>query len=223
MSNVHSLESVIGYGFHDPALLSRALTHSSYANEHGEHSNERLEFLGDSVLGFLTAEFLYTTFPDISEGELTKRRAFLVCEKSLVQVAGRLELQGFIRLGKGEGTAKVRDSIVADGVEALIGAMFLDGGADASRRFIERYLFCHFTKDADYPAHSDAKTALQEIVQRDKGADLSYNLLWEEGPDHAKTFHVEVVLSGKPLAKGSGRSKKDAEQDAARKAIAQWY
>jgi ribonuclease-3 len=217
---LHTLETTIGYTFNDPALLTQAMSHSSYANEHGTGSNERLEFLGDSVLGFLTAEHLFSTYLGLTEGELTRRRAQMVCERSLVRVADGIRLCGFLLLGKGEGQAGVRDSILADGVEALIGALFLDSGAEAARCFAERFIWPFFQGEASFSAMSDAKTALQEVVQRERGAELTYRLVREEGPDHAKTFHVEVLRSGKTLAAGSGRSKKEAEQDAASRALA---
>jgi ribonuclease-3 len=217
---LHTLETTIGYTFNDPALLAQAMSHSSYANEHGTGSNERLEFLGDSVLGFLTAEHLFSTYPGLSEGDLTRRRAQMVCERSLLRVADGIKLRGFVLLGKGEGQAGARDSILADGVEALIGALFLDGGAEVVKRFAESFLWPNFNSEASFSAMSDAKTALQEVVQRERGAELTYRLLREEGPDHAKTFYVEVLRSGQVLAEGSGRSKKEAEQDAAGKALA---
>ena len=215
----HQLEATIGYTFNDRAYLTQALSHSSYANATGGRSNERLEFLGDAVLGYTAAEFLYKSFPARPEGDLTRWRAQMVCERSLVTVADRVGLRGQLLLGKGEAQSGVRDSIVADGVEALIGALYLDGGPVAARAFIDRFLLAHYNDEAAFSHVADAKTALQEYVQRERGADLQYRLVREEGPDHAKQFFVEVLNNGAVLADGVGRSKKDAEQEAARAAL----
>ena len=215
------LEEKLGYTFTDRTLLERALTHSSYANENrgkGLESNERLEFLGDSVLGMVTADFLFRTKPNLPEGDLTRTRAALVCEGSLVEVAQQLNLGSYLKLGKGEdaGGGRERPSIQADAVEAVIAAIYLDGGIGSARKFIQRFILDR----GDVVAVSrDHKTALQELVQRESGQVLEYRLLGATGPDHAKVFRVEVDLNGEAVGTGEGRSKKEAEQNAARAAI----
>lgn len=217
-----TLEEKIGYSFRDRSLLENALTHSSYANEHraaGVPSNERLEFLGDSILGLVVADHLYRTRPDLPEGDLTRIRAALVCEGSLVQVAQALDLGSYLKLGKGEdhGGGRARPSIQADAVESVLAAVYLDGGISAARRLIQHFILDHISRVHD--ASKDHKTALQELVQRKTGQDLSYELVGESGPDHAKTFRMEVLLNGEAIGTGEGRSKKEAEQNAAAAAI----
>lgn len=219
---IKDLENAIGYHFRNISLLQNALTHSSYANERWHNSlmsNERLEFLGDSVLGMVVAEYLYRTFPDRPEGELTRMRADMVCEKSLAEVAGRIDLGTHLMLGNGEeqGGGRGRDSILADAVESVIAACFLDGGMTAARKFIEQFIL------VEVPVRKlhnvDYKTALQELVQQKKNQTLSYRLIGESGPDHDKHFDVQVALNGEVVGIGSGSSKKRAEQMAARSAI----
>ena len=214
-----NLEQKLHYHFKDPALLELALTHSSFANEKSSHcNNERLEFLGDSVLGFITAEYLYGALPGTPEGELTKLRAAAVCEKSLAVFARELELGQYLRLGKGElmsGGAD-RPSILSDAFESVIAAIYLDGGINAARAFVLRFIK---TAQTDVASVTDYKTRLQEIVQRNPDEHLSYVLAAEAGPDHDKTFTVEVYLNSNCIATGEGHSKKKAEQDAARKAL----
>ena len=217
------LEEKLGYTFRDKHLLENALTHSSYANEHreaGAHSNERLEFLGDSILGLVVADHLYRTRPDLPEGDLTRIRAALVCENSLVEVAQSLDLGSYLRLGKGEdhGGGRARPSIQADAVEAVLAAVYLDGGIGSARKIITRYILCREVEGLN--SSRDYKTALQELVQRESGQVLKYRLTGEEGPDHDKRFFVEVDLNGAPLGSGKGHSKKEAEQMAAKAAIA---
>ena len=217
-----TLEDVLGYTFKDKNLLVNALTHSSYANENrasGATSNERLEFLGDSILGMVTAEHLFRTHPDMPEGELTRTRAALVCEGSLHQVAKTWGLGQYLRLGKGEesGGGRERTSILADAVEAVLAAMYLDGGIGTARKTIHRFILTG--EERAEAANRDYKTTLQELVQKESGQVLSYRLTGESGPDHAKTFLVEVSLNGKSVGQGAGRSKKEAEQMAARAAI----
>ena len=219
-----SLEEKLGYTFHDRRLLENALTHSSYANENkskGETSNERLEFLGDSVLGMVVADHLYRTHPDMPEGELTRTRAALVCEDSLVEVAAQLELGQYLKLGRGEdaGGGRKRPSIQADAVEAVIAAVYLDGGIGSARKLITNFILTNNEREQE-GAVRDFKTALQELVQRESGRVLSYRLMGESGPDHAKVFSVEVDLNGRPIGAGEGRSKKEAEQNAAKAAMA---
>lgn len=218
-----TLEERLDYHFKDISLLENALIHSSYANEHhlgGIHSNERLEFLGDSILGVVVADSLYRTFPELPEGNLTRLRASLVCENSLVLVAKELQLGAYLKLGKGEeaGGGRTRPSINADAVEAVLAAVYLDGGIDEARRIIQRFILNNMAKA--YEASRDYKTALQELVQRKSGQVLTYHLVGESGPDHAKQFTMEVRLNEQPVGQGTGRSKKEAEQMAARAAIA---
>ena len=221
---MEKLEEKLGYTFHDRRLLENALTHSSYANENkskGETSNERLEFLGDSVLGMVVADHLYRTHPDMPEGELTRTRAALVCEDSLVEVAAQLELGQYLKLGRGEdaGGGRKRPSIQADAVEAVIAAVYLDGGIGSARKPITNFILTNNEREQE-GAVRDFKTALQELVQRESGRVLSYRLMGESGPDHAKVFSVEVDLNGRPIGAGEGRSKKEAEQNAAKAAMA---
>ena len=218
---MEALEEKLGYQFTDRSLLENALTHSSYANENrsrGVQSNERLEFLGDSVLGMVTADYLYRAHPNLPEGDLTRTRAALVCEESLVEVAQRLDLGAYLRLGKGEeaGGGRERPSIVADAVEAVLAAVYLDGGIGSARKLIQRFIL---DKEEEKSASRDYKTALQELVQRESGRVLGYKLIGAQGPDHAKIFSVEVDLNGVPIGQGQGRSKKEAEQNAAKAAI----
>jgi ribonuclease-3 len=216
------LEEKLGYHFQNRALLENALTHSSYANENrgrGLQSNERLEFLGDSVLGMVTADYLYRTHPDLPEGDLTRTRAALVCEGSLVEVARELDLGSHLLLGKGEdaGGGRERPSIVADAVEALLAAVYLDGGIGSARKVITRFIL---DAEEEKTGSRDYKTALQELVQRESGQVLEYRLTGSTGPDHAKVFQVAVDLNGAPIGSGEGRSKKEAEQAAAKAAFA---
>ena len=216
------LEAVIGYKFRNISLLQNALTHSSYANERWHNSllsNERLEFLGDSVLGMLVAEYLYRSFPDRTEGELTRMRADMVCEKTLADVANAIGLGDHLLLGHGEDRlgGRTRDSILADAVESIIAASFLDGGLSAALGIVRRFIL---VKVPVKKLHNmDYKTLLQELVQQKKNQVLSYELTAETGPDHDKRFDVEVSLNGRVVGTGFGTSKKRAEQDAARAAI----
>ena len=215
-----TLEEKLGYTFQSPELLENALTHSSCANEsRGKlQSNERLEFLGDSILGMVVADHLYRNHPDLPEGELTRTRSALVCEESLVEVAQALGLGEYLKLGKGEeaGGGRHRPSIQADAVEAVLAAVYLDGGIGSARKLIQKFIL---DREAEKSASRDYKTALQELVQRESGQVLGYQLVGEEGPDHDKRFFVEVDLNGTPVGSGQGRSKKEAEQMAAKAAI----
>ena len=219
---IKDLETAIGYKFKNITLLQNALTHSSYANEQWHDSlksNERLEFLGDSVLGMVVAEHLYKTQPNRPEGDLTRMRADMVCEKSLAEIAQKLNLGEHLQLGKGEelNGGRNRPSILADAVESVIAACFLDGGMASAEEFIRKFVLCNVPvntmKNADY------KTALQELVQQKKNQQLSYQLVGESGPDHDKQFVVELTLNEEVVGKGVGTSKKRAEQDAARVAL----
>ena len=218
-----ALEERLGYSFRNRALLETALTHSSYANENrasGIVCNERLEFLGDSVLGVTVADFLYRHFPDMPEGRMTRLRAELVCEQSLHRVALELHLGDYLRLGKGEehNGGRKRASILSDAVEAVIAAMYLDAGMETAAGFIHRCLLDD-VRAIETPTFTDYKTSLQELVQRHSGQVLSYELVGEEGPDHAKTFRVQVCLNSDPIGRGTGRTKKEAEQAAAANAL----
>ena len=218
---MESLEKKLGYTFRDRSLLSEALNHSSYANEHRSaevSSNERLEFLGDSVLGFVTAEFLFKTYGKLPEGDLTRIRAALVCEQSLYEVAKFLGLGQYLKLGKGEeaGGGRQRQSILADATEAVFAAVYLDGGMERVRELICRVLLSRAPAAEE---RRDYKTTLQEIVQRRSGQVLTYHMVDESGPDHNKTFTAEVWLNGEGVGTGSGHSKKEAEQAAARDAL----
>ena len=219
---IKDLEAAIDYRFKDISLLQNALTHSSYANERWHNSlmsNERLEFLGDSVLGMLVADHLYRSFPDRPEGELTRMRADMVCESALAAVAESLDLGDYLLLGKGEeqGGGRTRGSILADAVESVLAACYLDGGMEAAKAFVSRFILVNVPvaklKNADY------KTALQELVQQKKNQVITYKLVGESGPDHDKVFTVELSLNGEVVGTGTGSSKKRAEQDAARCAM----
>ena len=216
------LEQGLGYTFRNKALLENALTHSSYANENRERhlpDNERLEFLGDSILGFVVAEYLYRNFPDKPEGELTRIRADLVCERNLAEAAATVELGSYLLLGHGEehGGGRKRDSIVSDAMESVIAASFMDGGFAAAKEIIDRLILSNIPKGR--PRNFDYKTAFQELVQRKKDQQIHYELTGESGPDHDKHFEVEVLLNGKAVGHGVGSSKKRAEQAAAEAAI----
>ena len=219
---MEKLEEKIGYRFHNRELLVTALTHSSYANErHGEaQSYERQEFLGDSILGLVTAEFLFTHEPPLPEGRMTRMRAELVCEASLHKTALELGLGSYMRLGRGEEHTggRERPSILADMVEAIIAAIYLDSGMDEARRFI----LARVLRDAafdDSHRSADYKTRLQELVQRKSNQVIAYDLVEETGPDHDKTFTFEVLINGAVSGRGSGKTKKEAEQMAAARAL----
>ena len=216
------LEQGLGYTFRNKALLENALTHSSYANENRERhipDNERLEFLGDSILGFVVADYLYRNYPDKPEGELTRIRADLVCERNLAEAAATIELGSYLLLGHGEeqGGGRKRDSIVSDAMESVIAASFMDGGFAAAKEIIDRLILSNIPKGR--PRNFDYKTAFQELVQRKKDQQIHYELTGESGPDHDKHFEVEVLLNGKAVGHGVGSSKKRAEQAAAEAAI----
>lgn len=220
---METLEARIGYTFHDRRLLQNALMHSSYANENrarGCTSNERLEFLGDSVLGMVTATRLYRLYPDMPEGKLSRLRAELVCEQSLHAVALELGLGSYIRLGHGEARngGRERPSILADAVEAIIAAIYLDGGLESAQRFILDHILTGLAEGQMHHV-ADYKTDLQERVQRKPGQALEYSLLSESGPDHNKSFTMNVLLNGSEIGRGTGRTKKEAEQSAAKSAL----
>ncbi len=215
-----AFQQTIGYTFRNEAYLETAFTHSSFKNERGLHRdcNERLEFLGDSVLGMISADYFYHNLSHLPEGEMTKRRAACVCEKSLFGFAQEIDLGKYILLGKGEERTggRKRTSILADAFEAVIAAIYLDGGIDAARDFVLPFLKKAAMQE---PSFSDYKTALQEIIQKNPDEHLSYVLVGESGPDHQKSFEVEVHLNSNVIGSGVGRSKKIAEQAAAKAAL----
>ena len=217
------LQNKIGYRFKNIALLTEALTHSSYANEHkAQHIkyNERLEFLGDAVLSIVVSDYIFKNCPELPEGELTKLRASLVCEKSLFEFAKKINLGKYLVLSKGErnnGGAE-RPSILSDAFEALIAAIYIDGGMEHASRYVLSFIVPAI-KNAKKKRINDYKTTLQEIIQKNPGEQLEYVLVNESGPDHNKHFVVEVHLNSNVIGKGGGRSKKEAEQQAAREAL----
>lgn len=219
------LEKKSGYHFQNPHLLKQAMTHSSYANEHkakGYHDNERLEFLGDAVLEVVSSEFLFRHYPALPEGDLTKLRASIVCEPTLALCARELDLGDFLLLGKGEEHTggRKRDSIVSDAMEALIGAIYLDGGFASAKEFVHRFIM---TDIEHKKLFYDSKTILQEQVQKNwHDGEIAYVLTGEEGPDHDKTFLVDLYVAGEKKSSGKGRTKKAAEQDAAYRCLINW-
>ena len=220
-NRLKELEKKIGYTFREPALLKQALMHSSYTNEkhlQKYQCNERLEFLGDAVLELVSSEYLYLNSPHTPEGELTKTRASMVCEPSLALCARDIGLGDYLLLGKGEEATggRHRDSVTSDAMEALIGAVYLDGGFTNAKEFIHRFVL---TDLEDKKLFYDSKTILQEMVQGMKAGTISYRLTGEEGPDHDKSFYVEVLIGDRVYGEGKGRTKKAAEQQAAYRAI----
>lgn len=219
--NWSKLQENIGYKFQNEALLKQALSHSSYINEHGlerNDCNERLEFLGDAVLELVSSEYLYNEYKELPEGELTKLRASLVCEPALAFDAREIGINEYLLLGKGEDHTggRERDSIISDACEAVIGAIFLDGGIDNARRFILSYVL----NDAESKKlFYDSKSVLQEAAQRDFGSAPEYRIIDESGPAHLKNFTAQVLIDGKAVACGSGRTKKSAEQQASYNAL----
>lgn len=210
------LEKALHYEFQDKKLLKIALQHSSYANERHCESYERLEFLGDSILGMVVSEYLFSKTPPLPEGELTRTRSALVREENLVLVAERMGFIPEISLGKGEQN-KRQHSIYADVVEAILAALYLDGGIEPVRAVIMEYILQHM-EEGGLPS-IDYKTALQELLQRKSPCVITYEQTGEEGPDHEKYFHMQVCLNGKPLGKGSGKTKKESQQQAAKMAL----
>ena len=216
-----NLEQNIGYTFKDKSLLNKALTHTSYAYEHKIESNEKLEFLGDSILEFLSSKFIYQNYPNLKEGEMTKVRATVVCEESLYKIADKHNFSDFLYVGKSEmmhqGNRKV--AIMADSVEAVIAAMYFDSGLEISEKFIIDNLKEEIRIASQHVGIKDHKTILQEKLQVNGNVDIKYEIIKESGPDHDKTFTAEVKLNGKVLAQGEGKTKKQAEMDAADKAL----
>lgn len=216
-----NLEEKIGYTFKNKKFLEIALTHTSYANETKEkQNNERSEFLGDAVLELISSEYIFKTYPNLSEGEMTKTRAYCVCEDSLAEIANKYGFSDFLHVGKSEEKVNgiYRNSILADSVEAVIGAIFLDSGIEEARSFILPNLM---PKVEEYlqSGGKDYKTQLQEKLQVHGDVKIEYKIVREEGPEHNKTFVSEVYCNGKLLGQGKGKSKKDAEMEAAKQAL----
>lgn len=219
--SIQQLQDTIGYKFHNPVFLEVALTHSSYANEvkHQLKYNERQEFLGDAVLSIIVSDYLFNNYT-VPEGELTKLRAAIVCEKSLDVMANKIHLGEYLRLGRGEEMTggRTRPSIIADAFEALIAAIYLDSGIESARAFVLPFV-TEMLEHEDSLSFKDYKTILQEIIQQNPEKKLVYKLVGEKGPDHDKRFVVDVMLNSNVIGKGEGRSKKNAEQMAAKEAL----
>ncbi len=218
---LEDLEKEIGYTFRKKELLKKALTHTSYAYEKKVDSNEKLEFLGDSILEFISSKYLYQNYPNLKEGEMTKVRATVVCEKSLHKIAQKHNFSDFLYLGKSEQVTggKNRPAILADSVEAVIAAMYLDGGLDKAEKFIIKNLKDEIEIATKHVGDKDYKTVLQEKLQEHGDVKIEYEITKEIGPDHNKSFEAQVSLNGKVLAKGKGKSKKEAHMEAAKKAL----
>ena len=220
MDKLDKLEEEIGYSFKDKSLLKNALTHTSYAYEHKVKSNERLEYLGDSILEFISSEYLFENFNDLSEGEMTKVRAYAVCEDSLYKIATKHNFSDFLYLGKSELSMHTnKKAILADSVEAVIAAMYLDSDIDTVKDFILNNIKDEIEFASKNVGIKDYKTVLQEILQKNGEVKITYTIIDEKGPDHEKVFTAEVECDGKKLAVGTGSSKKHAEMEAAKKAI----
>lgn len=219
--NLENVEKSIGYTFKNKELLKTALTHTSYAYETESESNEKLEFLGDSILEFISSKYIYKTYPNLKEGEMTKVRASVVCEESLYKVAKMHGFNDFLYLGKSEQKTggKNRPAILADSVEAVIAAMYLDGGLEPAEKFIVENLKEEIKIASKHVGDKDYKTVLQEKLQEHGEVKIEYEITKETGPDHDKRFEAEVKCNGKILAKGEGRSKKEAQMHAAKKAL----
>ena len=215
------LEKEIGYEFKNKQLIETALTHTSYAYENKKQSNEKLEFLGDSILEFVSSEYIYHNYPNLKEGEMTKVRASVVCEDSLQKIAKMHNFSDFLNLGKSERISQkeVRPAIMADSIEAVIAAIFLDGGLEEAKKFILNNLAKPIENATKNIGQKDYKTVLQEVLQKNGNVDIEYVIIDEKGPDHEKVFTAEVKFNNMILATGEGKSKKQAEMEAAQKAL----
>ncbi len=216
-----SIESVIGYKFRNRKFLEEALTHSSFAHENGNlEYNEKIEFLGDAVLELISSEYIYKNYSGLTEGEMTKARAYAVCEEALAEVANRYGFSDFLRVGRCENRidGRYRNSILADSVEAVIGAIYLDSGFESAKDFILKHIERKL-KEYIEKGNKDYKTQLQELLQVNGDVSIVYRIVKEEGPEHAKLFTAEVYCNGNLLGSGKGKNKKEAEMDAARVAI----
>ncbi len=222
-NNLEQLQEKIAYKFTDIQILKNALTHTSYAYEYNIPSNEKLEFLGDSILEFVSSQYLYRNYQNLKEGEMTKVRATVVCESSLYKIAKRHNFSDFLYVGKSERLSKgnERPAILADSVEAVIAAIYLDGGIEQASKFIIENLKEEIDIATTHVGDKDYKTVLQEKLQEHGNIKITYTIINEMGPDHDKTFEAEVVVEGKKLATGKGKSKKQAEMEAAKKALKQ--
>ena len=219
-NKLDKIEEIIGYKFSNKNLLINALTHSSYAYEHNTVSNERLEFLGDSILEFISSRFLFENYTNFSEGEMTKIRAAVVCEDGLYKIATKLHFENYILLGKSElASPNIKKAIIADSVEAMIAAIFLDSNLKNAQKFIEENIAEPIKIASQNVGKKDYKTVLQEKLQEHGTVSIKYEIIDESGPDHDKSFTAQVIFNGTILANGTGRSKKDAEMEAARKAL----
>lgn len=221
---MNELNTIPGYKFENPAILRMALTHTSYANENREQgiqSNQRLEFLGDSVLSLIVSKYLYTKYPDLPEGELTRIRAGVVCEKALSECAQSIDLGRRLLLGKGEQQSggRERASILSDAFESLIGAIYMDSGFDTARDWVLAHLKPMIGHTACGKGINDYKTALQEEVQKNPGSRIEYVIAEQTGPDHDRNYIIELYVDGKLFGKGKGKTKKEAEQSAAKEAV----
>ncbi len=219
--NLEKLENDIGYKFKNKNLLVNALTHTSYAFERHTESNEKLEFLGDSILEFISSKYIYRNFPNLKEGEMTKVRATVVCEDSLYKIAKKHNFSDFLYLGKSERTnnKEVRPAIMADSVEAVIAALYFDAGLEEAERFIVKNLKNEIEIASKHVGEKDYKTVLQEILQQHGEVKIEYDIIKEDGPDHDKTFTAQIKYNDKPLTIGIGKTKKSAQMEAAKKAI----
>ena len=218
---METIEKNIVYNFQDKRLLKKALTHTSYAYENKQESNEKLEFLGDSILEFISSKYLYQNYPKLKEGEMTKVRASVVCEKSLHKIAKWHNFSDFLYLGKSEKKTggENRPAILADSVEAVIAAIYLDGGIEEAEKFIIQNLKDEIQIATEHVGDRDYKTVLQEKLQENGEVKINYHIIREEGPDHNKRFEAQVSCNGKVLASGEGKSKKEAHMSAAKKAL----
>lgn len=219
---MHELENALGYKFNNKRLLKNALTHSSFANEcKSGISNERLEFLGDSVLSIIVSDYIFKNFPDLPEGELTRLRSALVCEKALFSYSKKLELGKYLLLGKGEEKNGGREtsSILADAFEAVLAAIYLDGGIEPARTHVMRFVSAELKNNRKKDLQKDYKTELQEIIQKNPEESVTYIFSDESGPDHDKRFTVDVYLNSNIIGTGVGKTKKQAEQFAAMQAL----
>ena len=222
--NLERLEKSIGYTFKNKQLLKQALIHKSYAFENHIESNEKLEFLGDSILEFLSSKYLYNNFPNLSEGEMTKVRADIVCEESLHKIAQKHNFSDFLYVGKSERAShgNTRPAIMADSVEAVIAAIYFDSGIEDAEKFIIENLRERAAVASKNVGQKDYKTVLQEKLQKQGEVHIEYKIIKEEGPDHDKKFTAQVKCNGKVLASGTGKTKKNAEMEAAKKALENW-
>ena len=219
--DINKIEESIGYKFKNKDLLINALTHTSYAHENNKESNEKLEFLGDSILEFVSSKYIYNKYPNLQEGEMTKARATVVCEESLYKIAKSHGFGEFLFLGRSEVKTggKNRPAILADSVEAVIAAIYLDGGLQEADKFIIENLDKEIEKATKHVGDKDYKTVLQEKLQEHGEVKIEYEIINETGPDHDKYFEAQVKCNGKILAQGKGKSKKEAHMHAAKKAL----